>query len=422
MRVSDYSFDISREPLIRPFEFKGGKFSEKWLIHTVMRSASGKTAAEIGGTAILWSDPGVFAAHSETGGNLLMAAMAEKALTICKDREYASPIDALLDVIGPLHEYGKQITANPELRKTFTLNSLVSFDLALWKLYSKEEGIQSFDDLLTEDLKPAFSERQRCLSCIPLITYNVPLGEVRDLAEQGHFFLKIKIGQSGSQQEMLEKDTRRLVEVFEATGELETPYSDCGKSVYYLDANGRYESAETLLSLLGAADRIGMLDRIKILEEPFPEELKLDVSDFPVRVAADESLHGIDDVNERIDLGYGAMALKPAGKTLSLSLLMGDAAFRRNVPCYVADSACVPALVEWNKNVAARLGNLPGLKVGAFESNGSQFYSHWRQLIENHPCSGAEWLEAHRGMFDLDDDYYKMSGGIFMEGAHTSSE
>jgi L-alanine-DL-glutamate epimerase-like enolase superfamily enzyme len=156
-----------------------------------------------------------------------------------------------------------------------------------------------------------------------------------------------------------------------------------------------------------------MLEQIIVLEEPFPEEVETDVSDLPVRVSADESLHRVNDINKRIDLGYRAMTLKPAGKTLSLCFEMGLAAYKRNVPCYVADSSCIPVLVDWNKNVAARLGTLPELKVGMIESNGAQFYRNWENLLQQHPAHGAQWLRPRNGIFYLDNNFYKTSGGIF---------
>lgn len=414
MKITSYTFDITREPLARPFEFKGGRFTEKWHTRTTLLSSGGANAAGIGGLAILWSDPQVFSEHTETGGNLLMAAVAENAAARCMGKEYDSPIEAIESLFGPAHEYGKNVTSNPHLRKTFTLNSLVSLDLALWKIYAAEKSIDSFDALIPAELKTAFTAKQTILGRIPLITYNVPPAEIRTLAETGHFLLKIKIGQSGSQKEMLDKDRARLVEVFDATKDLESRYTDSGKIEYYLDANGRYESKERVMELCSFAESIHMLDRIAILEEPFPEKQKLDVTELPTRVSADESLHSPEDVHDRIDLGYGAIALKPAGKGLSLSLLMGAAAYERQIPCYVADSTCIPELVEWNKNLAARLPSLPGFRSGFFESNGAQFYKNWRTLIENHPCHGAAWFEARDGAYSLDDDYYDTSGGVFL--------
>jgi L-alanine-DL-glutamate epimerase-like enolase superfamily enzyme len=165
--------------------------------------------------------------------------------------------------------------------------------------------------------------------------------------------------------------------------------------------------------LLEHAKTIGAFDQIVILEEPFDENLDIDVDDLGVRVAGDESCHAAAEVEQRIKMGYSAIALKPAGKTLSMSLKMAKAAYDCGVPCYVADSACTPATVEWNKNIAARLAPLPGMKIGLLESNGPHFYKHWQELIAAQPFPDAVWVETHNGIFELNNDYYAKSGGIF---------
>ena len=70
--------------------------------------------------------------------------------------------------------------------------------------------------------------------------------EIKAAVDQGFFFIKIKIGQPGTQQEMLDKDISRLTEIHQAIGNAVTTYTDNGKLPYYFDANGRYESKETL--------------------------------------------------------------------------------------------------------------------------------------------------------------------------------
>jgi hypothetical protein len=74
--------------------------------------------------------------------------------------------------------------------------------------------------------------------------------------------MKIKMGQPGAQEEMLEKDKARLSEIHAAIGHLETPHTKSGKIPYYFDANGRYESRETLQRLLDHARTIGAFEQI----------------------------------------------------------------------------------------------------------------------------------------------------------------
>jgi L-alanine-DL-glutamate epimerase-like enolase superfamily enzyme len=225
--------------------------------------------------------------------------------------------------------------------------------------------------------------------------------------------MKIKLGQPGTQAEMLEKDKARLSAIHAAIGGARTPYTADGRLPYYFDANGRYESKDTLLRLLDHAKSIGAFEQIALVEEPFPEELEVDVSDIPARLAADESAHTDRDALARIEMGYQAIALKPIAKTFSMSLKIAQLAHERGVPCFCADLTVSPVLVEWNKNVAARLGAFPGLGLGLVETNGHQNYRNWEQLRRHHPAPEAQWSQTRRGVFELDADYYARSGGVF---------
>jgi hypothetical protein len=70
-------------------------------------------------------------------------------------------------------------------------------------------------------------------------------------------------------------------------------------------------------------------------------------------------------------------------------------------------------LVDWNKNIAARLKPLPGLKGGALETNGHQNYLNWEKLRSYHPNGNASWTHCKEGAFHLNEDFFKQSGGIF---------
>lgn len=416
--ISKYSLNIEREPLFRPFHFKGGFFTEKWLVITQLETGAGLKATGVGGMAILWSDPDVFSAYSETGGNIVMAALAEQAARLVQGRSFSNPIELIDAIIPDLYEYGQKVSGKRDLRKTFVLNSLISLDSALWKLYALEKNIRHFHDLIPPDLRPAFDFRQDKIAHVPAVAYNYPVEELQKMVDDGYFFLKVKIGQAGSSQEMLEKDKHRLFEIHHALKERTTAFTESGKVLYYLDANGRYPDKDTLKRLLDHTDKIGMLQQIALLEEPFSDEIKVDVSDLPVVMAADESLHSIADVEERIDLGYRAVAIKPEGKTLSMALSMGSAAFKRGIPIFVADSGCVPLLVEWYKIVAAHLAPFPGLSMGILESNGAQMYKNWDRLVQDYPCGETDWISPRGGIYHLDADYYDKAGGIFLDPGH----
>ena len=96
-----------------------------------------------------------------------------------------------------------------------------------------------------------------------------------------------------------------------------------------------------------------------------------------------------------------------------MSLKIAKIAYEKNIPCFCADLTVNPILVDWNKNVAARLAPLPGMKVGVLESNGHQNYKNWQKMIEQHPMSGASWIQPQNGIFNLDQSFYDNSGGIF---------
>jgi hypothetical protein len=416
--IQDVDSNFEREPLIRPFGFKGGYMSEIWQTMSWMRSDSGIEKVGLCSQGVLWSDAKVFAVHSEAGGNAIMYLLTEKALQLVKGRRFSTPLDLLDDTLDEVHKYGVQISGNPNLRKTFALNALVGPDNAAWLLYAAENGITNFDDLIPGQYKPALSHHHEKVVSIPLMAYAVPVSEIREAAGQGYFFMKIKIGQPGTQEEMLEKDKARLSEIHDAIGHIETPYSENGKLPYYFDANGRYEEKETLLRLLDHARKIGAYDQIAVIEEPFPEEQEMDVSDIEIRLAADESAHTDEDALKRIQMGYRAIALKAIAKTLSMTMKIANLAKRHGVPCFCADLTVNPILVDWNKAVAARLDPFPGLGIGLLETNGHQNYRNWKTMFSYHPCNGASWTQAHNGVFELDEDYYEKSGGILTDSEH----
>lgn len=414
IKISNTDLQFEREPLLSPFGFKGGYLSELWQSISYLQSGSGHHAIGLGTQSVLWSDEKVFSTSSEAGGNAYMYALTERALQLLKGLSFNSPMDIIDPLYEEIYDYGKVITSNPDLRKTFALNALVSVDNALWLLYAKENGITSFDEMIPSEYKSTFSERHDKLAAIPLISYNVTPEELRKEVDLGYFFMKIKIGQSGTQQEMLEKDKQRLHEIHSVLKDIQTPYTSNGKLPYYFDANGRYETKELLNQFLDYAEEIGAFDQIVVIEEPFPEELKIDVSDIPVRLAADESAHTDQDTIERIEMGYKAVALKPIAKTLSMTLKIAKAATDRNVSCFCADLTVNPILVEWNKNVAARLHSFPGLEnLGLVESNGHQNYVNWEQMKQYHPQHHAPWVDVKQGFYHTNSEFFSTGGGIF---------
>jgi L-alanine-DL-glutamate epimerase-like enolase superfamily enzyme len=419
IRISKVNSNFEREPLIRPFGFKGGYMTEIWQTASLLESSSGAHAIGLCSQSVLWSDASVFASHSESGGNAIMYALTEKALQIVNGQTFTSPVDLLDELYPEVYDLGKKFTSNPDLRKTFALNALVGVDNAAWLLYAKENGITTFDEIIPLAFKPALSHKHDKVAAIPLMAYSIPIEEIKVATGQGYFFMKIKIGQPGTQEEMLEKDKARLSAIHQAIGNDKTSYTQNGKLPYYFDANGRYEKKETLMKLLDHARKIGAFEQIAIIEEPFPEETEIDVTDIPVRLAADESAHTVEDAVIRIQMGYKAIALKAIAKTLSMTMRIAQAAYERNIPCFCADLTVNPVLVEWNKNVAARLASFPGIgNLGLVESNGHQNYKNWNKMLDYHPQKNAPWVSVDQGVYELNNEFYKTGGGIFEPMPH----
>ena len=420
IKTVDSNFE--REPLIRPFGFKGGYMSEIWQTISYLESTSGQHQIGLCTQNVLWSDAKVFANNSESAGNALMYAITERAQQMIKGQSFASPVDLLDEILPEVYAYAKKVTSNPNLRKTFALNALVGVDNALWLLYAQENGFKTFDEMIPKAYKPSLSHNHKKAAAIPLMAYTIPIDEIKSTVDEGYFFMKIKIGQPGTQAEMLEKDKARLSAIHKTIGDVRTPYSKNGKLPYYFDANGRYEKKETLLQLLDHAKKIGAFDQIAIIEEPFAEELEFDVSDIPVRLAADESAHTDEDAIKRMEMGYKAIALKAIAKTLSMTMKIAQAAHERDIPCFCADLTVNPILVEWNKNVAARLKPFPGMgNLGLIESNGHQNYKNWKTMLGYHPHQNAAWVNAKKGVYELNDDFYAKSGSIFDRSEHYES-
>lgn len=410
------------EPLRAPFGFKGKHIDVLWQSVVSLEDGHGNIGCAPGVQSIVWSDAAVMERLGQQEGNEAMLKVTRRAAEMVRGQTYADPFEMIHSLLEPLSAYAAQITGLPQVRPTFVLNALVPLDLAAWQLYARINKIDSFDSLIPEAYRPALSARHDKLAGIPLISYNVGAADVAKLAADGDFLLKIKIGSDpegdGDREKMLQWDMQRVSALHEALKDGRTPWTDTGKLAYYFDANGRYDSRDRLMRMVDHLDKIGALEQTVLLEEPFPENSGIDVHDIPVRIAADESAHGPADAKELIGLGYTAMALKPIAKTLSVSLEVAKCAHEAGIPCFCADLTVNPLMVDWNKNVAARLGAIPGLKVGALESNGSQNYPEWDRLKSYHPMADAPWVDSVDGLFTLNNDFYACSGGVLLDSAH----
>lgn len=409
------------EPLRAPFGFKGKHIDVLWQSAVTLEDGCGHVGNAPGVQSIVWSDAAVMEKLGQRKGNEAMLNVTRRAVEMVRGQTYSDPIEMIHSLLDPLLSYAALLTGL-QVRPTFVLNALVPLDLAAWQLYARINGIGDFGSLIPPDFRPAFPARHDRLAGIPLISYNVSAAEAEQLAAEGDFLLKIKLGSDpegdGDREKMLAWDMQRVSTLHEALKERRTPWTDTGRLAYYFDANGRYDSRDRLMRLVEHLDRIGALEQTVLMEEPFPENSGIDVHGIPVRIAADESAHGAADARELIDLGYTAMALKPIAKTLSVSLEVAKCAHEAGIPCFCADLTVNPLMVDWNKNVAARLGAIPGLKVGALESNGRQNYPEWERLKGYHPMADAPWVDSADGLFSLNDDFYACSGGVLLDSEH----
>jgi L-alanine-DL-glutamate epimerase-like enolase superfamily enzyme len=217
---------------------------------------------------------------------------------------------------------------------------------------------------------------------------------------------------------MLEKDIAFLTAVHSAIGHYETPYTKNGKIPYYFDANERYDEKSTLQRFLDHAKKIGAFEQIAVVEEPFGERNDVYVGDLGVTIAADESAHTVADAAKRIEQGYSAIAVKAIAKTLSETMRITQLAHEKKVTCFCADLTVNPILVDWNKNIAARLAPFPNIGIGLQETNGHQYYKNWNTMMTYHPRASGTWTQTKQGVYITDQSFYDESGGIFLPSPH----
>ena len=415
IRIQAAAARYERELLLRPFGFKGNYLTELWQVATRLTSGSGNTAIGLATQSVLYGDAEYFAAHPEVEGNQKMFALVEEALSIVKATPFKTPLDLQQHIIERVTLAAKKITGREQLHYNFVLNAMVSIDNAAWLLYAKENKCKTFDDMIPTPFRKALGYRNEQIAVIFQVSYNMPLADIVKAVEQGYFIIKIKTGYPGSQEDMLAFDKARLTAIHEA---LKNVTSSHGRIWYTLDANGRYAEKETLRQYIAHAREIGAFDRILLYEEPFREDLKEPVGDLGIRLAADESVHSERDALQRLEQGYSVMVLKGIAKTLSLSMRIARLAEERKVPCICADLTVSPALVDWHKNLAARLAPFPGIGMGLMETNGDMNYKQWEAMKSYHPAGSASWTVVRNGTFTLDPSFYAESGGILKNMPH----
>lgn len=418
IRVVKAAARFEREPLLRPFGFKGNYLTELWQVAARLTAASGKSGIGLATQSVLYGDAELFAAHTELKGNAMMFALVQKTLDIVRETPFTTPLDLQEKILPRVIAAGKEITGRPQLHYNFVLNALVAIDNAAWLLYAAENNCRSFDEMIPAPYRAALGYRNKQIAVMFQVSYNMPVADIVQAVKNGYFIIKIKTGYPGSQEEMLAFDMARLTEIHNALKNLPQPHTRHGNVWYTMDANGRYAEKDTLRRYLDHARSIGAFDRILVYEEPFREEMREPVGDLGVRMGADESVHSERDALQRLQQGYNVLVLKGIAKTLSLSMRIAKLAEEKKVPCLCADLTVNPVLVDWHKNLAARLAPFPGVGMGLMETNGDMNYQHWADMKGYLPAAGASWTEAEQGVFNLGADFYAESGGIFKPSEH----
>ena len=398
-------------PFKHAFGFKGSTLSGVWQTAVLLTSES-EMGLGLGVESVLWSDPKVFVAFGEDESNRLMFAVTQRAVELVCNKNFDTPSEIVAFVFDKCLEYAREITGM-SVTETFVLNALVPLDLAAWQLFARAAGARDFDYVFCG------YEKHTRLANIPLITYGVPVEDVRKMAEDGVCLFKIKIGsdpeKDGDLDKMLAWDKARALEIHKALADIRTPYTESGKIVYYFDANGRYDTVERLRSLVDFLIEEGIAEQTVLFEEPFAPDNEIYLGDLPLCFAADESAHSLSDVKRRIELGYKAITLKPIAKTASVTAEMAKCAEQSGVQCFCADLTVNPVMVEWNKNFAARLKPLKGLKIGVVESNGAQNYVEWEAMKSYVPRRDTE---TDATVYTLDSRFYDGAGGLFEIPTH----
>ncbi|MGK9118638.1 MULTISPECIES: enolase C-terminal domain-like protein [Sphingobacteriaceae] len=416
---TDSAFEI--EKLIRPFGFKGAYLTELWQIVTKLRASSSLESIGLSNQSILYGDADLFIKYGETKGNALMYALTNSTLNLIKETPFTHPISLQEKIFPDLISSGKSITNKADLHINFILNSYVGIDHAAWLLFAAEHGLETFDALIPAPYQSALSSKSDRLAVMFQIPYGMPLEQIKEAAQSGYFVFKIKTGYPGDQQTMLQHDQERLTQIHQALQAYRTPHTKDGKVLYTMDANGRYEKKETFLKYLQHAESIGAAKQILLYEEPLMESNEEDISDVPIRIGADESVHDEQGAIVAIQKGYRAIILKGIAKTLSMSIKIAKAAWEKGIPCACSDLTVNPILVDWHKNLACRVLPFPDIGMGLIETNGDVNYINWEKMCTYHPKNNANWTKIKQGVFYLNEDFYATSGGIFESAEHYSS-
>ena len=104
--------NFEREPLIRPFGFKGSYMSEIWQSAAMLQSRSGVAKIGIGTQNALWSDAQVFTSRSANAAEAAMYMMTDFAAQRLVGRSFTSPMELFEELLPEVYAYGVRATGN----------------------------------------------------------------------------------------------------------------------------------------------------------------------------------------------------------------------------------------------------------------------------------------------------------------------
>lgn len=419
IKITGVNSNFEREPLLFPFGFKGGYLTELWQNISCICTAN-NCGLGLATQSVLYCDPDTFLANSESGGNGLMFVFSNEALAHLRGSEFTTPFEKTESLFLKLKQYARNINPVQPVSDVFILNALVSVDNALWQLYYKENRFNNFTEMLPAENRAALSYRNNKIGILFQVSYNMPLEEIVRNVDEGYFIIKIKAGQPGDPEEMLEKDKKRIKEIADALKDKRTRHTANQKVLYTIDANGRYPSVALLKRLIAYIKQLGVLDQFIFLEEPLPISNKEFVGDLGVPIGADESAMDLQSVEERIRQGYKVIVLKPMAKTLSRSIQIASLAHKHNIPCVCSDLTVNPILVDWQKNLIARVKPFPQLNMALMETNGNENYKNWEVMRTYLKDPHASWEAVKEGVIDLPGSFWETNGNIFETPGHYS--
>ena len=107
IQIKSAQSNFEREPLLRPFGFKGGYVNEIWQIAVQLRSASGFEKIGLATHNALWSDAQVFADRSLNAAEAAMYLMTDFAAQLLVGQSFTSPVTLLDDLLPEVHKFGK---------------------------------------------------------------------------------------------------------------------------------------------------------------------------------------------------------------------------------------------------------------------------------------------------------------------------